>query len=98
MTVDGRNSLVQEETVWEKISNLWNDRELEPDTMIMTGIHPNDFQTSEKLSFHRAQGLHAATPTFVKDKLGLMTKALRRCINNWERSVIRPGWRLSRRL
>jgi hypothetical protein len=86
MTVDSRNSSVREETVWEKISNLWNDKEFEPDTMIMTGLHPNDFQTSEKLSFHRVQGLHAASPTFVKDKLGLMTKALRRCIDNWERS------------
>jgi hypothetical protein len=53
MTVNSRNSSVREETVWEKISNLWNDGEFEPDTMIMTGLHPNDFQTSEKLSFHR---------------------------------------------
>jgi hypothetical protein len=49
-------------------SNIWNHSGFEPATMILPGLHPSQFQTSEKLSFERVEGLRVATPSFVKDK------------------------------
>jgi hypothetical protein len=47
MAVENRNSSVREETVWEKISTLWINLEFELDTLIIPGLHPNEFQTTE---------------------------------------------------
>jgi hypothetical protein len=86
MEIENRNSSVREENVWEKIATLWNDEEFEPHTLILPDLHPYEFQTSEQLAFDKVRRLSPATPSKVKDKLSLMTRALRRCIDNWERS------------
>jgi hypothetical protein len=91
MEIKNRNSPVREENVWEKIAKLWNDEEFEPHTLILPDIHPYEFQTSELFNFDKARRLSPATPSKVKDKLSLMTRALRRCIDNWERSGRREG-------
>jgi hypothetical protein len=81
-----RNSSVREENIWEKIAKLWNDEEFEPHTLILPDIHPYEFQTSKQRNFDKVRRLPPATPSKVKDKLSLMTGALRRCFDIWERS------------
>jgi hypothetical protein len=82
MAIENRNSVVREENVWEKIANLWNNPNFEPETLIFPDLHPYEFQTSQKLSFDQVQLMSKAVASKVKDKIALMTRTLRRCIDN----------------
>jgi hypothetical protein len=74
--VENRNSSVRELNVWEKIANLWNDENFEPDTLVFPDLHPFEFVSSEKLSFDKVEKLAKATPVKVKENLAKMTLAM----------------------
>lgn len=50
IVVDNRNSCVREEYVWEKISNLWNDREFNNSLFLLRNRHRSDDCKPKQLS------------------------------------------------
>jgi hypothetical protein len=47
MEVENRNS---EKNVWEKLSDLWNNPEFQPETLCLPDLHPHEFQPSINLA------------------------------------------------
>jgi hypothetical protein len=86
MEVENRNSSVREESVWEKIANLWNDREFEPETLCLPDLHPHEFLFPERLTYDKVELMLPTTPSRVMEKIAQMIISLRRCIEKWERS------------
>jgi hypothetical protein len=44
-----------EESVWEKVSSLWNDSQFEPETVILSGLHPYESLSPETLRFDKVE-------------------------------------------
>ena len=86
MQVENRNSSSREKSVWEKIADLWNDKDFAPSTEgDLEDLH-FDFFDPIAIPFDKVSSMTPATPKSVKDKIYGMVTALTRIIGNWERS------------
>jgi hypothetical protein len=72
MEVENRNSSVREEKVWEKIANLWNDREFAPETLYLPDLHPHEFLFPELLTYDKVELMLPATPSRVEERIAQM--------------------------
>jgi hypothetical protein len=72
-------------TVWEKMSNLFNDPTFAPETEAVVDLH-TDYVESEILLHLYVKEMSPATPEKCKDKFSTMMIQMKRCISKWERS------------
>ena len=72
------------ETVWEVLSNQWNDSDFELTTRGLEHLH-SDFK-EESLCFEQVKYMTKADPEKIHSKFAAMVVEMGRCIANWERS------------
>ncbi len=86
MTVENRNSVARrQKTVWELVSEKWNDPLFAPETEELPNTH-HDFFDSEIIDHSLVSEMVAATPEKCSGKFNSMMVELSRVINNWEAS------------
>ncbi|MEM7143029.1 MAG: hypothetical protein AAF548_18545, partial [Actinomycetota bacterium] len=83
--LDDRNSVDRPCTVYEMISDLWNDKNYDPVTKVLYNCHP-DYEDPLDISYTAVSSLSPATPKKIEDMLTTMRTSLIRVISNWERS------------
>jgi hypothetical protein len=84
--LDNRNSLDKRDaTVWEKVSDTFNDPTFAPETEAVANFH-TDYVKSEILLRLYMKEMSAATPEKYGDKFSTMMIQMKRCISKWERS------------
>ncbi len=93
ITLDNRNSDMQEPTVFELIADWWKDPTFQPETEALPCLHP-DSKFSEILTFDLVADLATATSQRVKDKLQSLNVALTWVITMWQQSGQGDGGRL----
>ena len=89
--LDARNSKVREATVWEMLSDKWNDDNYHPETST-SGCH-EDFSSPISLDYSKVEDLSSASPEKVENKFAEMRANLIRIINQWNRSGQGDGGR-----
>jgi hypothetical protein len=70
--------------VWHMVSDKWNDKSFSPTTSVKDSH--SDFARPIPIPFDVVSHYTPATPEKVKEKWNAMNLALKRGINNWERS------------
>ena len=80
--LDARNSDVREPTVWEMLSDKWNDDNFHPVTSTST-CH-EDFSSPITLEYSKVEDLSSATPEKVENKFAEMRANLIRIIKSVE--------------
>lgn len=70
--------------VWHMVSDKWNDESFSPTTSVKE-TH-SDFARPISIPFEVVSQFQMATPEKVEEKWNQMNLALKRCIQNWERS------------
>ncbi len=93
LSLENRNSDIREPTVFEMISDCWNDPCFEPLTEELPDLHP-DFQFSEKMSFDLVFDMAKATLQKIKDKLQSLNFSLTQIVAMWKQSRQGDGGKL----
>ena len=83
--LDNRNSDKRPKTVYELLSDKWNDHDYEAVTEPFPDLH-NDYKDSIVIPHSKVSSLAAATPEKCKEKMSTMMVSLKRIIDKWERS------------
>jgi hypothetical protein len=85
--LENRNSTdKRDRTCWELMSDKWNDKSYNPETMVFLTEGQYMFRDKIDLSYSTVQHLAAATPDKCKTKMNEMMGQLKRIIQNWEAS------------
>ena len=94
--LENNKSDIREKTVWEQMSEKWNDPDFNPSTVILRDVPGQDeFLVEIPLRYAESFAhLSAATPKKCQDRFDEMGIALKRQILSWERSGqgARRGW------
>ena len=86
MVVENRNSPeARAANIWVMVANKWNDAEYMPVTSLKPETH-SDFAQPIYCAFEAVSHMQSATPEKVEEKWNSMNLALKRIIQNWERS------------
>ena len=75
----------RESNVWQMVANKWNDPRFLPITSLKPDTH-SDFSLPIALSYESVSKLQPATVEKVEERWNAMILALKRGIQNWERS------------
>ena len=86
MALENRNTpAARASNVWQMVANKWNDPLFLPVTSLKPDTH-SDFSLPIALSYETVSKLQPATVEKVEEKWNTMILALKRGIQNWERS------------
>jgi hypothetical protein len=85
LELDNLRSDKRQKTVWELLSDKWNDTDYEAVTEAFADLH-EDFSESIVIPHSKVSHLAVATPEKCKEKLSTMLVALKRIVDKWERS------------
>ena len=84
--VDNRNSIDKHTTtVWELVSNRWNDPDFNQHTEILTTLH-SDFSVEINFGFKSIADLLCATPEKCESRFNSMVLDLKRVKEGWDGS------------
>jgi hypothetical protein len=86
LQVENRNSTKKRATtVWELVSDWWNDPSYSPTTESLPDLH-TDFFNEMKIDYSLVSAMAVASPEKCENKFTTMMVDLKRVIANWERS------------
>ena len=78
--LDNRKSDKRPKTVWELLSDKWNDPDFEAETESFPELHDN-YKDSIIIPYSRVSSLTAATPKKCKEKMSTMMVSLKRIVD-----------------